>query len=153
MSSLRRIGYPFTIRCDRLDLVDWPAVRTCLARGEDEAWRGLHFPPLSCAPLRGCSVAPVSSGLLRPPTIFVSCRLRGSHLGCHDLPIVVGRRTGVPRSERLRPRCSLGDIGDELHLVFVCPAISILGISPAISSLRVVRQCLSLTCGKMTLFR
>jgi hypothetical protein len=37
ISSWRQIGYPFTIPCDRLDLVDWPAVRICLARREDEA--------------------------------------------------------------------------------------------------------------------
>lgn len=44
-------------------------------------------------------------------------------LGCHELPIVIGRRTGVPRSESLCTCCSLGEVGDERHLVFVCPAV------------------------------
>jgi len=135
MSSLRRIGYPFTIRCDHLHLIDWSAVRTCLKRREDEAWTGLHISPRFCPSSRAqrCtyfrwfakpSHYPRQLSAVRLP---LGARLVRSYLrfrlGCHYLPIVVGRRTGVPRSERLCPHCSLGDLGDERHLVFICPAV------------------------------
>ena len=37
--------------------------------------------------------------------------------------MAVGRRTGVPRSQRICPHCPLGDIGDEYHLIFKCSAV------------------------------
>ena len=43
--------------------------------------------------------------------------------GCHGLPVALGRRTGVPRSQRLCTHCSSHDIGDEYHLVFSCSAV------------------------------
>lgn len=135
MSSLRRIGYPFTIRCDRLDPIDWSAVRACLTRREDEVWRGLHFSPELCPSSRAqrCTYfrwfakPPHHPRHLSAVRLPLSARLVRSflrfRLGCHDLPIVVGRRTGVPRSERLCRHCPSGAIGDERHLVFVCPAV------------------------------
>ena len=44
-------------------------------------------------------------------------------LGSHSLPIVLGRRTGVPRAQRLCQRCNLHALDDERHLVFECPAM------------------------------
>eukprot|EP00884_Botryococcus_braunii_P006092 jgi/Botrbrau1/15484/Bobra.43_2s0104.1 len=41
-------------------------------------------------------------------------------LGSHDLPIDTGRRQGIPRDERICTRCSLGMVGDEDHLLFIC---------------------------------
>jgi hypothetical protein len=65
----------------------------------------------------------------------------------------VGRRRGVPRSERLCPHCSLGDLGDERDLVFMrALPFSMLGMRTAISSLHVVLQYLS-SYGRMTLVR
>ena len=44
-------------------------------------------------------------------------------MGSHSLPIVLGRRTGVPRAQRLCQRCNLHAVHDERHLVFECPAM------------------------------
>jgi hypothetical protein len=44
-------------------------------------------------------------------------------LGCHSLPRVVGRRTGIPRHLRHCALCNQG-VGDEKHLVFDCIALS-----------------------------
>ncbi len=44
-------------------------------------------------------------------------------LGCHELPVEIGRRAGVLRRNRLCTRCSLGLVGDEKHMIFECPAV------------------------------
>ena len=41
-------------------------------------------------------------------------------LGCHGLPVAMGRRSGISRSARLCPHCHDGNVGDELHMVFEC---------------------------------
>ena len=41
-------------------------------------------------------------------------------LGCHDLPMAVGRRTNIDRADRVCPHCA-GCVGDELHMVYECP--------------------------------
>ena len=43
-------------------------------------------------------------------------------LGCHHLPIVVGRRNNTPRGQRICQRCHRG-LGDEKHLVFECSSL------------------------------
>ena len=52
-------------------------------------------------------------------------------LGCHDLPVEVGRHTGVPRRCRLCLRCTLGAVGDEKHMIFECPAVAALRVQYA----------------------
>ena len=49
--------------------------------------------------------------------------MRQLFLGSHSLPIVLGRRTGVPWAQRLCQRCNLHAVHDERHLVFECPAM------------------------------
>ena len=44
-------------------------------------------------------------------------------LGCHSLPVVLGRRDRVPRDQRLCRGCDLHVVGDERHMVFECPAM------------------------------
>ena len=39
-------------------------------------------------------------------------------MGCHSLPIVRGRRSGVPRHLRLCSYCATHSVGDERHFVF-----------------------------------
>ena len=40
-------------------------------------------------------------------------------LGCHNLPVAVGRRTNIDRADRVCPHCA-GCVGDELHMVYEC---------------------------------
>ena len=44
-------------------------------------------------------------------------------MGCHSLPIVRGRRSGVPRRLRLCSYCASHSVGDERHFVFDCVAL------------------------------
>jgi hypothetical protein len=48
--------------------------------------------------------------------------------GCHDLPNDAGRRHGVPLIAAGLPTVFLGEVGDGRHLVFTCPALSILAV-------------------------
>ena len=50
------------------------------------------------------------------------CLLR-FRMGCHGLANDTGRRTGVPRLQRLCPHCDMHSIGDERHVVFECAAL------------------------------
>ena len=44
-------------------------------------------------------------------------------LSCSEIPVVLGRRTGVPRGQRACRLCGSGAVGDERHMVFECPAL------------------------------
>lgn len=46
-------------------------------------------------------------------------------LSCHLLPIERGRYSGVSRPERLCTKCNLGEVGDELHALFICNNVHI----------------------------
>ncbi len=64
-------------------------------------------------------------------------------LGCHDLPVEVGRYAGVPRQCRLCLSCPLGAVGDEKHMIFECPAVAALRVQYAhlfAASIQDVRQ-------------
>jgi hypothetical protein len=135
LTGLRRIGYPRTIRCDTLISVDPPTVQSLLADQSNTVWQGLSISPRTC-PSRGAqlctylrwfarpSLLPPRVSALRLPIgvrrlrIFLRFRM-----GCHGLPVDVGRRTGVPRTQRVCPWCPLQEVGDERHLVFTCPAL------------------------------
>jgi hypothetical protein len=122
LTGLRRIGYPRTIRCDTLISVDPPTVQSLLADQSNTVWRGLSISPRMC-PSRGAqlctylrwfarpSLLPPRVSALRLPIgvrrlrIFLRCRM-----GCHGLPVDVGRRTGVPRTQRVCPWCPLQEV-------------------------------------------
>jgi hypothetical protein len=132
-TGLCRIGYPFTIRCDTVTSVDpsTGAPSSLLST----VWQDLGVCPRTC-PSSGaqlCAYLRWPAGLAcllhRTSVLRLPLGLRGLRLflrfrmGCHALPTDAGRRQGVPRSQRVCPRCSLGDVGDERHLVFTCPCL------------------------------
>ena len=41
----------------------------------------------------------------------------------HKLPIETGRYTRIPRNERVCKMCNGGQLGDEFHFCFECPAL------------------------------
>ena len=46
-------------------------------------------------------------------------------LGAHSVPIVLGRRTGTPRDQRLCQHCDQHAVGDERHMKCkICEMIS-----------------------------
>jgi hypothetical protein len=67
MMGLCRIGYSFTIRCDRLDPIDWSVFRSCLDCQAEGAWMGLHLSPRLCPSLRAQGCVPMPGGLPNPP--------------------------------------------------------------------------------------
>ena len=81
MMGLRRIGYCFTIRCDRLNPIDWSVVRSCLSRQAEEAWTGLHVSPRLCATVYLCQM--VCQTLLWVPALI-----------CHSTPSWCPPRAG-----------------------------------------------------------
>ena len=64
---------------------------------------------------RQLTVQPLSARCMRTLLLF--------RMGSHSLPVVLGRRTGVPRAQRLCQRCNLHAVHDERRLVFECPAM------------------------------
>ena len=67
------------------------------------------------------------SGVRRPKSLLqlpISSRCMSVFLrfrmGCHSLPVVRGRRSGVPRRLRLCSYCASHSVGDERHFVFDC---------------------------------
>ncbi len=56
--------------------------------------------------------------LLQPKYSIPISRLRANN---HRLPVVAGRYSGRPRSERLCNLCNLDDLGDEYHYLMKCP--------------------------------
>lgn len=51
--------------------------------------------------------------------------LAAFRLGAHDLAVAVGRFTGEERGNRVCPKCDDGSVGDELHMIFECPAMDV----------------------------
>jgi exonuclease III len=134
-TGLRRIGYPLTIRCDTLISVDPSTVRCLIQDLADRVWQDLGLCPRTC-PSSGAQLCtylrwfarpaylPHRTSVLRLPLGLRRLRLfLRFRMGCHDLPSDAGRRMGVPRLQRVCPRCSIGEVGDERHLVFTCPAL------------------------------
>lgn len=135
MHGLRLLGYQFTIRCDRLDTIDGARVQELLDEAGAAAWQALDVCPRTCPHQRSqfCTYLrwfakpaglPRSGSLVQLPVSARCLRtLLRFRVGCHGLPKDLGRRSGVPRLQRVCQKCDLHEIGDEHHLVFTCTAV------------------------------
>ena len=135
MRSIRDLGYGFDIRVDKLVPVDMDTAMSLLTRESQKCWDGLGVCPRTC-PSKGAQLCTYERWFARPPdlpkhNLFLllplgARRLRAFlrfRMGCHDLPSDAGRRAGIPRHQRVCPRCPLGEVGDERHLIFSCTAV------------------------------
>ena len=137
LAQLKKIGFHIDayIGLGQVRRLNIQQVKDLLARREAMLWEGLEMSPRTCASERAmfCRYlrwfarpphAPHPRSVYRahipPRTLKTFIRFR---LGCHGLPVEVGRREGVPRCARLCTRCSTGIVGDEHHLLFTCPAV------------------------------
>jgi hypothetical protein len=78
MACFLRIGYPFTVGYDHLDLIALSGVHNYLAGEADEGWTGLHFSPKICPPL-GCSGGD-RAGSLRNSTCMYTLHITGTSI-------------------------------------------------------------------------
>ena len=135
MNGLRQLGYEFTIRANKLDVVDLPRVLQLLQTSQASVWDNLDICPRTC-PLERSQYCTYlrwfarPAGLTRPGPLLqqpLSARCLRAFLrfrmGCHDLPKDIGRRRAVPRMQRVCQKCHFNEIGDEKHLIFTCPAV------------------------------
>jgi hypothetical protein len=133
--SLRDIGYHFVSSCERMAPVDMDRVRYLLGMQCSKPWEGLGVCPRTC-PSKNARLCTYERWFARPQdlskdnmylTLPVGARRLRMFLrfrmGCHGLPNDIGRQRKVPRHQRLCQRCALGEVGDEHHLIFRCPAV------------------------------
>ena len=127
-----RLGINLPLRCNFAEPVDITHFRDILEAKDAVAWAGLQPDPRTCEDrVRLCTYhnwfarpkpgqsylkLPISSKDMR-----VMLRFR---MGCHDLPVEMGRRHGIPRAQRVCTYCDTGSVGDERHLLLECPTLS-----------------------------
>ena len=134
MRGLRTMGYEYTIRCDTLIPVDVANVMLLLDAPDRQLWEGVNICPRT-GPSEDATLCTYvrwfdrPAGLWQPGPLVMQAlsarcmrTLLRFRMGSHSLPIVLGRRTGVPRVQRLCQRCNLHALHDERH-VFECPAM------------------------------
>lgn len=137
MTGLRSLDYAFTLRCDRLDVVDVACVTELLRRQLARPFQDIDVCPRTCPSnramlctyLRWFSRPAYASSVLprRLSDIHVSASALKAFFrfrcGSHNLPNDIGRRNGTPRVQRFCAKCSAQQVGDEYHLVFECSAV------------------------------
>ena len=135
MRGLHAMGYEYTIRCDTLIPVDLANVMLLLDAPALHVWEGVDICPRTCPSENATLCTYVRwfarpAGLRQPGALLMqplSARCMRQFLrfrmGSHSLPIVLGRRNGTPRDQRLCQQCDLHAVHDERHLVFECPAM------------------------------
>ena len=132
ITGARRLGFNFPLRCDFAEPIDVTHFKETLEAKDAMAWVGLQVDPRTCQdrvklctyqnwfarlkPGQSYLKLPISSKDMR-----VMLRFR---MGCHNLPIEMGRRHGIPRAQRVCTLCDTGSVGDERHLLFECPTLS-----------------------------
>ena len=134
MKTIRAMGYPYPIDCNRPHPIDVEVLEIVLNQVQDQAWHGLHISP-RLGPSLGIQRCTYQRWFARPKHVskdrllFLPCSARKMRiflrfrLGLHDLPIMTGRWQNIPRHERYCDMCSLPLVGDEQHFVFYCPAL------------------------------
>ena len=137
LAQLKKIGYCVDphIHVGAISRINIQHVKDLLARRTDMLWEGLEMSPRTCVSERAIFCRYLRWFARPPHGPFPRCVYRAHipsstlrtfirfRLGCHGLPVEVGRQEGIPRSNRLCSRCSTGLVGDEHHLIFTCPAV------------------------------
>ena len=137
--GVRACKYMLDIRVDDLDPIAEATFKSYRSDVQDAAWQallatwqGLSVNPRTCPRDNMPRLCTYNAWFARPAVTHrkVIFRLPLSNkcvqsllrfrLGCHNLPRDVGTRTAIPRSQRFCHVCSVGQPGDEYHLVFEC---------------------------------
>ena len=137
--AVRACKYMLDIRVDDLDPIAEATFKSYRSDVHDAAWQallatwqGLSVNPRTCPRDNMPRLCTYNAWFARPAVTHrkVIFRLPLSNkcvqsllrfrLGCHNLPRDVGTRTAIPRSQRFCHVCSVGQPGDEYHLVFEC---------------------------------
>jgi hypothetical protein len=126
-----------TGRGDRLPSVNLDVALDILACNADRTWQGLNDNPRTC-PSEGAQLCTYKSWMTSPDPRMRRRRVLHAHLdagkirsflrfrtSCHNLAVDKGRqaRPRIPRMSRICEHCTMNEIGDEMHLVFECPAV------------------------------
>ena len=134
-ACLHLVGYDMPRVCDVIPILDVDNIVGALTAQLQNMGSGLYCPRM--APTRGV-VSCTYEQWFRPYSIRRRyCHLPVSgrrmrrflqfRLGCHGLPIAVGRLAGaahVGRAQRVCLSCNSGALGDERHLIFECAALA-----------------------------
>ena len=131
--ACKDIGYALSIRVNGMDKIDIASLRSKLSASMRADWQNLDVCPRTCVS-RGARLCTYLRWFARPAgerrsylKVLVSAgrmrRFLRFRVGCHGLPRDIGSRHGTDRLSRVCSACDTGEIGDERHLLFECPAL------------------------------
>ena len=132
ITHFRRLGLDFPIRCDMAEPVDMQAFDEFLLNKQRQDWLDLDVCPRTCTDrVRLCTYQQWFSRpgdckltYLRLPVAPRDMKeVMRFRVGCHSLPIEMGRRQRTPRNSRVCTLCDAQSLGDERHLLLECPAL------------------------------
>ena len=135
LSELGKIGYVFDFDGLQLAAIDIAALRHRISMHQDQVWEGLDICPRTAASA-GARLCTYLRYFARPPRCHLDVlafRVRPSVLKnflrfrttCHGLAVDSHQRGGLrlARQDRCCSLCGAGP-GDELHMIFECPALT-----------------------------